>query len=118
MAGIKSIALCLTVVLCCNLPAGCRESRSTPDSSAAEFKKTASLLAQAERDRDSARMVLKAVRREAEKLKTDLDKAQSTMRGALDRLKPLEDELKQLKKELAKFKPPEKGASPTGKTPK
>lgn len=118
MAGIKSIALCLTVVLCCNLPAGCRENRSTPDSSAAELKKTASLLAQAERDRDSARMVLKAVRREAEKLKTDLDKAQSTMRGALDRLKPLQDEIKQLKKELAKFKPPEKGAPQTETKPK
>jgi len=117
MAGIKSIALCLTVVLCCNLPVGCRENRSTPDSSAAELKKTASLLAQAERDRDSARMVLKAVRREAEKLKTDLDKAQSTMRGALDRLKPLQDELKQLKKELAKFKPPEKGDAPAAEKP-
>ena len=117
MAGIKSIALCLTVVLCCNLPAGCRENRSTPDSSAAELKKTASLLAQAERDRDSARMVLKAVRRETEKLKIDLDKAQTTMRGALDRLEPLEKELIQLKKELAKLKPPEKGAPPAPKKP-
>jgi len=118
MAGSKSFALCLTVVLCCNLPAGCRENKSTPDSSAAELRKTTELLAQAERDRDSARMVLKAVRREAEKLKKDLDTAQSTMRGALDRLKPLQDELKQLKKELAEFNPPEKGAPAPNKTPK
>jgi len=110
MAGIKSFALCLTVVLCCSMLAGCGENQSTPDTSAAELRKTASLLAQAERDRDSARLVLKAVRREAEKLKTDLAAAQSAMRGALDRLKPLEDELAQVKKELAKFKAPEKGA--------
>ena len=74
------------------------------------MRKTTLQLAQAERDRDNARMVLTAVRREAEKLKTDLAAAQSTMRGALDRLKPLEAELTQLKKELAKFKAPEKGA--------
>ena len=118
MTGIKSFVLCLTAVLCCNLPAGCSKNRSTPDASADELRKTTLLLAQAEKDRDSVRLVLKAVRREAEKLKTDLDKAQLTMRGALDRLKPLEDEVVQLKKELAKFKAPEKGGPRTETKPK
>ena len=118
MAGIKSFVLCLTVALCGYLTAGCSENRSSTDTSADELRKTTAQLAQAEKDRDSAKMVLKAVRREAEKLKTDLDTAQSTMRGALDRLKPLEDELKQLKKELAKFKAPEKGAPRTRTAPK
>ena len=110
MAGIKSFALCLTIALCGCLPAGCSEKQSTPETSAAELREAKLQLAQAERDRDSARMVLTAVRREAEKLKTDLAAAQSTMRGALNRLMPLENEIKQLKKELAKFKAPEKGA--------
>ena len=113
MAGIKSFVLCLTVALCGYLLAGCSENKSTPNASAEGLRKTTALLAQAEKDRDSAKLVLKAVRREAEKLKTDLDKAQSTMRDALNRLKPLENEIVQLKKELAKFKAPEKGAPRT-----
>ena len=118
MAGLRSFALCLTVVLCGSGLAGCSENKSATDTSAAELRETRLRLAQAERDRDSARMVLKTVRREAEKLKTDLAAAQSTMRSALDRLKPLADEITQLKKELARFKAPEKGDPQTQTTPK
>jgi len=118
MAGIKSFVLFLTVALCGYLSAGCSENKSAPDTTAAELRKATAQLAQAEKDRDSAKMVLKAVRREAEKLKTDLDAAQLTMRGALNRVKPLENEIAQLKKELAKFKAPEKGAPRTETKPK
>ncbi|MBC8372299.1 MAG: hypothetical protein ISS69_08095 [Phycisphaerae bacterium] len=118
MAGIKSFVLFLTVAMCGYLSAGCNENPSAPDTSSAELKKVTAQLAQAEKDRDSAKMVLKAVRREAEKLKTDLEAAQSTMRGALNRLKPLENEIAQLKQELAKLKPPEKGAPRPATQPK
>jgi septal ring factor EnvC (AmiA/AmiB activator) len=111
MAGIKSLAPCLTIALCCGLPAGCSKDKSGSDASAAELREIKSQLAQAEKDRDNARMVLKSVRREAEKLRADLDAARATMRTALDRLKPLEDELKQLKKDLPRSK------SPAGNSP-
>ena len=110
MTGIKSFALCMTIVLCCSLPAGCSRDKSGSDASAAELSEIRLRLAQAEKDRDNARMVLKAVRRETAKLRTDLAAAHSTMRGALDRLKPLENELKQLKKKLPESKAPAKGA--------
>ena len=118
MAGIKSPALCVIVALCCFLTTGCREEASKPDASAAKLKETTRLLAEAERDRDSARMVLKAVRNEVDKLKTDLTTAQDAMRKALDRVKPLEDEVIQLRKELARFKPPEKGGPRPTTAPK
>lgn len=110
MAGIKSLALCLTLALCGILPAGCSKDESASDASATELREVRSQLARAEKDRDNARMVLKTVRREAEKLRADLAAAQAAMRSALDRLKPLEDKIKQLKDQLPASNAPAKGA--------